>query len=192
MTARSSLPGSIATSSTTCCAGVETPETGEHGIAHRSGHRFARRCQQFTDVQRITAGEPIQSARIAASCARKLLYRSVRQRRQCYATSDRRRQVAQNAAQWMVQTKLFVAQRDHQQRARAVNAPAEVLDEVERRFVGPMRVLDHQHRRTGTLAQEGEKRREQAAVCVACMNLCRQSRRQRRRDVGDWTERPWR
>ena len=62
--------------------GTESTETRQHGIAHRSGHRFARRCQQFTDVKRIAAGQPMQSAGVAASCARKFFYRTVRQRRQ--------------------------------------------------------------------------------------------------------------
>jgi hypothetical protein len=68
---------------------------------------------------------------------------------------------ADHAAQRMRGADLVVAVAEHEQRAGAFDAPAEKLDEVQRRVVGPVQVLDHhQCRRVGG-AQLGQHRLEQ-------------------------------
>ena len=55
---------------------------------------------------------------------------------------------------------LVVAVADHQQCPRAFDAPAQKLDEVQRRFVGPVRIFDHHQQRFGREPQVVEYRFE--------------------------------
>jgi hypothetical protein len=69
--------------------------------------------------------------------------------------------IAQHATQRMVEIDLIVAPRDDQQPASAVDPAADVGEEIERRFVGPMHVFDDHDGWTRPPRQIVEKRREQ-------------------------------
>ncbi len=72
----------------------------------------------------------------------------------------RRRQVSEHDAQRMGRTDLVVPVGDDQQEARGAAAPAHEAQEVERRLVRPVGVLEHGERRAepaGELSQNGAK-----------------------------------
>ena len=88
-----------------------------------------------------------------------------RKRRDVDVRGVGRGKVADDAAQWMGCGHFVVAIGDCEHRGKARNAPRHELDEVERRFVGPMGVLDHHER--GLRSQLGDHRVEEVAAFVA-------------------------
>ncbi|MBA3506475.1 MAG: hypothetical protein H0T80_11940, partial [Betaproteobacteria bacterium] len=73
----------------------------------------------------------------------------------------RPRQIAEHRAQWMPGTHFVVPVREDNQRRQARNATAEELDEVERRFIGPVDVLEHRDHRRAALTEIPQHRGKQ-------------------------------
>ncbi len=74
---------------------------------------------------------------------------------------------AEQAPQGMGAADLVVAVGAQQQRARALDAPAEVGQQVERRLVGPMQVFEHQAMRVAAQCVEHRGEDLEAAVVAA-------------------------
>ena len=142
------LPITAAASSALRAGRAEPARARQHRVAHRRRQADAGR-QHLGDEEGIARGLAMQRSR--ASTARPPTSRRT-------ASSDSRgssmRTVAFDAARspstWRngVSGDLVLAIGQHQQRARAGDAPAEELHQVERRLVGPVDVLDqHEVRR---------------------------------------------
>jgi hypothetical protein len=130
--------------------------------ARRDTGGTAALAQHLGDEERVAAGRGVDAAGVVSRDDRgEPLDRGARQRRHLHARDVRRRQVAEDVAQ-LVERCGVVAVAEDQQRARVADAAAEVLDEVERRVVGPVHVLeddDRRRRRAGDLVEEGGEER---------------------------------
>ena len=127
-------------------------------VAHARRHAAAvRRGQRLGDEERVAARDGVQVGGIAAGPLRELGDGVGRQRRAARSAA------APRAAARRARAGPRAAARPRQVRitqpARARQAPAEQRDEVERRVVGPVQVLDHEHRAVG---QRGQRRGQDA------------------------------
>ena len=73
--------------------------------------------------------------------------------------------------------------------AHAIQAPADVSNQIERRCVGPVQVFEHEQR--GRLAQPIEKCWEKAVVRLACVQCLAQRRRELLSEIDERPERSW-
>lgn len=88
---------------------------------------------------------------------------SLRQGLEVHAPGGISRQIAEHGPQGVATIQLVVAVGQDGQRRRAANPPAEIFEQIERRCVGPMHVLEHEHGRllaTLQLVQESAEDRE--------------------------------
>ena len=93
--------------------------------------------------------------------------RALRQQRNGYAVRALSGQVAQHPPQRMVAPKFVVAIGQNEHDRNLPHATPYVLDEVERRFVGPLQVFQRQHRHLLRVAQVRQQRRKQLDGAVA-------------------------
>ena len=122
-------------------------------VAHRRRHRVAGRRQQLGHEERVAAGQRVDGVGVVTGC--ELAHGLDRQRRDRDALDRRRRrQVAEQAAQRMVADRLVVAVGDEHERRRRAHPAADHAQHVERRLVGPVHVLEHEHGRETQLVEQ--------------------------------------
>ena len=148
----SALPGTMLTSS---------------AIARALGGSFARRASTTSRAFDGIDSAPVASTSVTKNglppvvlyspcderpaCFASFATASFRERLQRQAPHDRARQIADHEAARMTRADFVGAIGHHQHRARALHAPAEELEQVERRLVGPVAVLEHDQRRRPVL-----------------------------------------
>ena len=146
---------------------IEPLGARQHRVAHGARQACATARQDLGDEERIARGLAMQAGGIDRASARQAPHRGERQPRQLDAHRRLGRgEVAHHQAQGRARS-LVLAIGQHQQGARLGDAPAEELDQVERRVVGPMDVLDHDQGRRLRPPQHvehgGEQRRARRA-----------------------------
>ena len=149
---RSARPGTTLTACSSVWARAETEKRASTKSWTLAGTLGAGRCvaQQFGDEEGVAARRCMHAVGTSPGASRQHLDGGRRQARQREQGTRARGQLAQHPPQRMRRGDLVVAVADRQQRARALDAPAQVLEPVERGVVGPMRVLHHhQHRLRG-------------------------------------------
>ena len=127
---------------------------GQHGVADGGRQLRGLACEKLGDKKRVAAGGRKHRLRVAPGATRPVVHGGARQRGQRQAQREIGGQRAQHAQQRRAGAGGVVAVAQHQQRARAVDAPAEVAQQIQRGAVGPVHVLDHQHRGRRSLAQQ--------------------------------------
>jgi len=122
----------------------------QHHVLHGGGHGAAGTTQHFGHEERIAARDRVHAGGRSRGPPRQRFDGLRREPRQVDARALRRGQLSQHAAQRMRARHFVVAEAHGQQRVRALDAATQELQQVQRRVVGPVRVLDdHQHRRSG-------------------------------------------
>ena len=130
----------------------------EHRVAHGFRDVRVHRGQRLGDEERVPAGPLEQPRRVHPGRLGQRPDRLERQRLDLAALSrGRARQLAEHDLQRAVRSQLIVAERDEREHGQRRDPAAEQLDDVERPLVGPVDVLDHEHRR-GLVRQFGDER----------------------------------
>ena len=124
-------------------------QAGDHRIADRRRNLALRGGKHFGHEEGIAARHLVQAGRRAAGGGGQALDRAGAERRKLDAPHRGRRQVADDRAQRMLVVHLVVAIADGQHHAQPVQPAAEELEKIERGVVGPVRILDDQHRGHG-------------------------------------------
>ena len=127
----------------------------EHRALHAAWYAVGRR-EGLRDEERIPAGHVMQVSRRTAGAAREQLDRGLRQRRRLDPRQGRGGQRLERAPHVLAVTQRVGPARDHQATASAGQPPREQGDDVQRRAVRPVKILDHHRRgpRRSELVQE--------------------------------------
>ena len=140
--------------------GRQRRDARQDRFAHRRRQRLGVAGQQLGDEERVALRHLVEAARAAAGTPRHLGDAGARQRRQRHADAAARRQPREHAQQRVIAAERVVAIAQDEQRARAFDAPAQVAQQIERRAIGPLRIVDHQDGGLGRIAQHREHARE--------------------------------
>jgi len=127
----------------------EARGTRENRVPHTRGRAARATGQRLANEERVAARDRAQRRRIDLRAREQSdrLDAQALQLQPLRATSRRR---GQRPTQRMVGADLIVAERHHEQRRHGLDAPGDVREHVDRRLVGPMRVLDDADRGTRT------------------------------------------
>jgi hypothetical protein len=125
----------------------------EDGVAHRRGHAGFLAGQDFRDEEWVSCRRGMKALAAPPRPCCERLDRRWRQRAERNAPDRRGRQIAEEGSQRMRRRHFIFAPGDDEQRAHALGAPPEELEQVERRFVGPLHVLDDDQRGRPRMAQ---------------------------------------
>ncbi|CAA9565886.1 MAG: hypothetical protein AVDCRST_MAG49-3046 [uncultured Thermomicrobiales bacterium] len=170
--------------------GRQPRSAGQHGVP--DGRREARRSgrEDLGHVERVAAGEPIESRRVDRAAGGEGAHGRLGQRRQRQPAAGRRGgEVAQDDPERVLGPDLVVAVGDDQQRADPAQPPAEEAEQVERGLVGPVGVLDHRQRRGQPGAELGQGRPEDPVARRVLGQQPVEPGAGRRRDVAQRPER---
>ena len=124
---------------------------GEHGVANRLGNFCGAGRERLGDEERIAPGHPIETLDIRGGRvgmgSRVVLGqrpdRRARQRRQVESPRSRRRsRVPEHDPERMAGRRLLGPIGHQHQRMAAVHATTQVPNEIQGRFIGPVRILD--------------------------------------------------
>jgi len=160
---------------------------GEHGVPDARGHRGVRLGEDLAEEERVACGPAVDVGRVEPVSVDERGDGRPTQRGQLHAARARRGdQVAEDRAQRMVDPHR-VAIGQHQQQGQARDPAGEEPHEVERRLVGPVQVLHHEHSRTRT--QGVEHRREDLVLGRGAAQQCGHRRAQLVRDVAQRPQR---
>ncbi len=126
---------------------VETGRPGEHGVAHRRRKLGAGARERLRDEERVSPGAAKELLGVDCVGLCELLDRLERERHEPNPRdSGLARQPAEDDAKRMIRLQLVVAIGDEDEASRPDQAAAEESKEVEARLVGPVVVLEHEHR----------------------------------------------
>ena len=128
----------------------------EHRVADRRRQLDGARRERLGDEERVAGGAPVQRAGVDAVRRGQLGHRAGRQGHEPHAVGDvAAQEIAERDAQRVRRLELVVAVARDQQRRHARDPPRQQAQHVERRLVGPVRVLEHDDRRVapGELAE---------------------------------------
>ena len=118
--------------------------TREHGVGDAGGDARRVAGEHFGDEEGIAAGDGIQTAGRTMGLLGQRGHGAFREREQAQPCDVAGGQIAQDETQGVVPAQFIVALGQDEQRWRAVDAACEVLDEIQRRLVGPVDVFDDQ------------------------------------------------
>ena len=143
------------------CRGGEPGRAREHGIPDGGWYRSVPTGEHLGDVEGVAAGAFEERVQVDVRPAGQLRHRGAAQRPHGDAPdpSDGG-ELTEQHPNGMVGPDLVVAEGQQQQGGAALAAPGEVPDQLQRRGVRPVHVLDEPDGRLG--AQRGPHRREQA------------------------------
>jgi hypothetical protein len=172
--------------------GSETRRAGQDGVAHRHRHALGLRCEGLGDEERVAGGALVQLRGIGSGCRRQ---RGDRGRGQAGELqpgdgSDPRK-LAEHDPQRVGAGHLLVSVAGDHQRRHLVDAAGEEPHDVERGLVGPVDVLEHEHRRRRR-AELGEHRRRDVVRHRPLLDAPPELPVGHPRDVEERPERPWR
>ena len=143
--------------------GAHLAQAREHGVLDARGHRVGRRGERLGDEERIAGGERVDGAGVAPGAGRQRVDGLAGERRELEPVDGLPGQRPEQPVQRMAGDQHLVAQRDDEQRAERPDPAGGVAEHVDGRVVGPMGVLDQQHRRP-LLGELLHQRREDAVV----------------------------
>ena len=138
---------------------AEAADTGQHGLHDGRGHGVARRRERLGDEERVAARDAVDRLGVGAGAGGQPPHSLPRQRDELEPVHRAAREHAEQALERVAGIDLVVAVREHQQSAGRLDPARGVREDVERRVVRPVQVLDHEHgRRLGRqlLQQRGE------------------------------------
>jgi len=138
------------------CSGAQRCEAGPYHVLHAARHGRRRHggvAQQFGDEEGIALRGRVQAVAAAAGALGQRLHRRRAQAWHGQVAARGRWQFTENAAQRMGGADLVVAKAHCQQGVRALDASAQVLQQVLRGVVGPVGVFHHEQQRLGGQAQ---------------------------------------
>ncbi len=118
----------------------------EHRIARRLRHLIPSRCKHFGHEERIAGRLAVQLLDVRHPTFRQSGDRARRERQKLQPMHTNPRKLAQHNPQRMRAAELVPAG-DNKQRRNAFDAAPEQRQKVERRFIGPMNVLQDNNRR---------------------------------------------
>ncbi len=124
---------------------VEERHAREHGVANRLRQLPAARREDLGDKERVPERQSVDRIRIGPERRSEFSDRLQRETRHRQPHDARRgRELAEDDAQRMVARDLVVAVRGDDERVRAVDAPPEHAQDIERGAVRPVHVLEHE------------------------------------------------
>ena len=135
--------------------GVEPRRTGEDRVAHGCRDLVWSRRERLDDEERVAAGLVEELVRVEAVRVGELRDRSRRERAELpprYALA--RRELADDEPEWMGPVELVVAVGGDDQHRNRLDSAREEPEDVERRLVRPVDVLEHEDRRAVRGARE--------------------------------------
>ena len=155
------------------------------GVRDRARQLLGRaRGEQLGDVERVAAGRGVD---VVGSVARERRDRALGQRLELQhddgGGGDR-------CVHGMPGRRLAVPEGEHEQHGQRADPPCEHGDHVERRLVGPVHVLEHEHRRLRRQRELGEQQAVDLVRRRAGGQRLLERRRQRAGEVVDRSERP--
>ena len=123
---------------------IQTREARQDGVAHGLGNLLAGR-EHLADEKRVAVGAPVEGLRVEFR-VRGQPFDSTGGERFDSLPRDRprRRQLADRKPQRVHAVELVLAVGDHHERAQLRDPPAGVAEEVKRRPVGPVQILENQ------------------------------------------------
>ncbi len=133
---------------------------GQHGVACRAGQVGRAGGQQFGQEEGVAAGQAVERPGIETGRSGEFAHAVQRQR--VHVEPLRRllpRQLADRLAPRAVAGDHVVAERQDDEAPQATNAAGDEAQEVQRRLVGPVHVLDEEHRQMWAV-EEVEQRGE--------------------------------
>ena len=136
--------------------GRQGGRTRQHRLAHRRRQGLRVGGEQLGDEERVAVRQAVQAAGAAAGASRQFGDGAARKRCQRHAGAGPRGQAAEHAEQRVVAAESLVAVAEHEQRARALDAPADIAQQIERGAIGPLHIVDHEHGRRAAIAQHRE------------------------------------
>ena len=131
-------------------------------VAHGVGERCASRGERLRDVERIAGGPPVQDVRVRPVRVRQFRHGCERERLKGEARDGGRRQFTERDTQRMIALELGVATCDNDERRNGRHPARQQAEQVERRLVGPVQVLEYDDSRLAE-AQLVEERAEHGA-----------------------------
>ncbi len=113
----------------------------------RHPSRLRGRRQHLGHEEGIPARDSVQALGGPPGLARELRDRRFRQRCERHPVSAPARQLPHHEPQRVPRAELVIAIRRRQHGARAVDAPAEILEQIERGLIRPVQVFEYDQRR---------------------------------------------
>ena len=163
-----SSPGTVdgtteSRSSASRALGAHLAQAREHGVLDARGHRVGRRGERLGDEERVAGRERVNGGRVAPGAGRERVDGLARERRELEPVDGLPGQHPEQPVQRVARDQHLVAQGDDEQRAERADPAGGVAEHVDGGVVGPVRVLDQQHRRP-LLGELLHQRREDAVV----------------------------
>ena len=145
----------------------------EHRVLHRRRHGLCSARQNLGHEERIARCLAIQLGRVHTKWLGQMRNRVFRKRRQPDpADRPRRRQVTEHCSQGVLAVQLIVAERPDDEHADRLDAAGEDAQHVERCRVGPVQVLDHDHKRRAFSQVAHQRRGKLVRFCAfSCQGL---------------------
>jgi hypothetical protein len=135
-------------------------DPGQDGVANRGRYGVAAGGQHLRDEERVTPGHPVDLGRVLIVHAGQRADRIDTQRPELHPARRCAAEPAQHPPQQWVRRVGFVIPEGQQDDGRdTADPPRQEADRVQRRVIGPMNVLQHEHRGCGP--QEPEQSRQQ-------------------------------
>ena len=153
---------------------VELHHPGQHRVGHRRRHGLARVGQHLGEEERVARGGRQRRRAVHPGLLGERAHGPGRQpgeREAAHVPPDQR---TQQPSQRVIPGHLVVAEGQHDDGGQVGDAAPEQAHEVQRGVVGPMHVLDDQHRGPARTAQLGEHRLEHGVPVGACRDRRRQ------------------
>ncbi len=142
----------------------------QHRVLNGGGNALhGLRCcrEHLGDEERIACGLRVQGRCIDSGSGRERPHRRQRERLRRQPRRPGRCQIAEHGAQRMRRHDFVIAKARDEQRTSAGDAPAGIAQQVERRFVGPVDVLENGQRRPfGEQVDEGDEQAMPLAAAV--------------------------
>ena len=172
-------------------ARLELRGSRQHGIAYGHRNAAAGGRDDLRDEEWISGRLPMQRLHIESLAGDELADRIDAQTRQLNAMHCvRAREIPEQRPERMLPADLVIAVRGDQQSPHRRNAAAQVLDQVERRLVGPMDVLDNEDDGLGAAPQKFEEGGEQGRPAGCALEPAQQlSASELARNVIEWCQR---
>jgi hypothetical protein len=154
-------------------AAREPRRAREHGVPHAVRHAVAARGERLRHVEGIAGRSREELGGVGAVRLRERRDGLERERLEVDPRHGVARQLAEREAKRIVPLEAVVSVRDDDERPHGRDAAREQADQVERRLVGPVEVLeDHDARRTA--AELVQERRQCVAGAGALVDECRE------------------
>jgi hypothetical protein len=137
---------------------AQTVHAGQDGVDDRARHRVVRRRERLRDEERVARGGLVQAPRVDGGGGGQLRDGVLGEPIQGQPPHGPTAQSAEDALQGVLSADIVGPVGEQDQRRQVVDPATDVTQQVERGAVGPVHVLDDQHRRArrvGQLLEDG-------------------------------------